>query len=726
MIVTKRNGTKENLDYSKIHQVIEWAVDGTENTSVSQIELGAKIQFTDGIKTSDIHDMLIKSTVSLITKDERDYAKVAAKLWVFKLRKQLFRQYEPPSVKSLFTKNIEIGVYDNVLAGYTDEDFELLESIIDHDRDLTFEYAGLSQFISKYLVKDRSTGEIYETPQFAYLAISCTLFGKDFDKVKKFYDQISTFKMSLPTPIMSGVRTLTRQFSSCVLIDSDDSLESINSTASSIVNYVSQRAGIGINAGRIRSIGSKVRNGEVMHTGVIPFLKYFKSALKSCSQGGVRGGAATVFYPWWHSEIESLIMLKNENGVEETREHKLDYGIQLNEFFLNKAINNETVSIFSPHDVPELYESFFVDNFEEVYDNCVKNFSIDRKEINALDLLRTIVDERNTTGRIFIHFVDNVYNQGMYTQAVYQSNLCMEIVLPTTPVYHEQGTGDIQLCTLAAVNLAAFDDPTEMKETCEILVEALNIVIDYQNYPVKVAERTTKRFRPLGIGVINLATLLAKNGLKYGSDDALKLVDMYLQHMSYYLIDASVELNKIKQYDIEETLYNKGLVPLDLRKESIDDLVEHVDYMEWGGLKTKLKRYGIANSALMAVAPTESSSQISNSTNGVEIPRDFVSYKKSKDGVLPQVVPGLPEGMEHELLFDTDCVEYLKTIAVIQKNIDQSISTNTWYSPDNLTGRISENKLIKDILTCHKLGIKTLYYSNNNDKEVEICEGCTV
>lgn len=733
MRVKKRNGKVEDLDYEKIHKVIDWAGEGLVDVSTSQVEIGAKIQFSDLMETSNIHDMLIKSAVNLIDETHRDYAKLSARLLLFKLRKEVYGKFEPYTIKEMFKHNVEIGVYDKVLAEYTDEEYERLENIVDHSRDLNYEYAGLTQVIQKYLVKDRSKkGVIYETPQVAYLAMSCIFFGKDLDKIETFYNQASLFKFSLPTPIMGGVRTPTRQFSSCVLIDSGDSLDSIADTGKAIMKYVSQRAGIGVNVGRIRSIGSKIRNGEVEHTGLLPFLKYLRGALKSCSQGGIRGGAATTFYPWWHKEYETLIMLKNENGIDETRERQLDYGVQFNKFFFDALINDEEVHLFSPHDVPELYEAFFLGNntFIDEYTKAINNPFIHSKVVKAKDLATEFIEERVTTGRIYVQFVDNIYDQGMYDEAVYQSNLCMEIVLPTSPLDISKNEGKIQLCTLASLNLDAFDDPVDMKDSCEILVEALNNLLDYQDYPIDIARRTTMDYRPLGVGVINLATLLAKNGFEYGSKEGLELVDKYLQHMSYYLINKSCELNKHYKNKNDKSIYNHGKLPFEFRNDNVDKLVEHKLYdLDWSGLKTRLIEHGIANTALMAVAPTESSSQILNATNGIEMPRMAVSKKGSKDGLLTQVVPNLPNDHEFQYLFDqVGCQEYLKTVAVIQKYIDQSISTNTFYNPNHYpNNEISETMLLSDVIYAHKLGIKTLYYSTLNDQEErDVCEGCVV
>ena len=595
----------------------------------------------------------------------------------------------------------------------------------------------MEQFRGKYLVQDRLTKKPFETPQVLYMMIAATLFSQypketRLKYVKEFYDAVSLFYVSLPTPIMAGVRTPTRQFSSCVLIESGDSLDSINSTATSIVRYISKKAGIGIGAGSIRAIGSRVNDGSIVHTGLIPFLKYFQSAVKSCSQGGVRGGAATVYLPIWHLEFENLIVLKNNKGTEENRVRNMDYAFQFNKTMYERLLTGGNITLFSPNDVPGLYEAFYADQaeFKRLYEKYEADLSIRKKVMPAIDVFTMFITERKNTGRIYLMNVDHANEHGSFIPElapIRMSNLCTEIDLPTTPLKSaEDEDGEISLCTLSAINWGLINDPKEFEKYCTIAVRALDALLDYQGYPVPAAKRGTENRRPLGIGIINLAYFLAKRGLRYDAA-ALETVDRYAESWSYYLIKASVELAKEKGACLKsnETKYARGILPIDTYKRDVDELVAHSEHMDWEQLRIDLREYGIRNSTLMALMPAETSAQISNSTNGIEPPRDLVSYKQSKDGVSAQVVPGYHRlKNQYDLLWDQKSPEgYLKICAVLQKYIDQGISVNTSYNPEHFEdSKVPMSQLIRDIVTFYKYGGKQLYYNNTFDGAGEMKE----
>lgn len=731
--VTKRDGRREPLDLDKIHRVVSWAAQDLENVSVSLVELRSQVQFVDGMKTSDIHELLIKSAADLITEETPDYQFLAARLAVFHLRKKAFGQFDPPKLLDHVTKLVNLGKYDEeLLEKYTPEEYEILDSFLQHERDLDFAYAGVKQLEGKYLVQDRVTKQIYESAQFLYLLIAASLFADypketRLDYIKRFYDAVSTFKISLPTPIMAGVRTPTRQFSSCVLIECDDSLDSINATSSAIVKYVSQRAGIGINAGRIRAIGSKIRGGEAYHTGVIPFYKLFQAAVKSCSQGGVRGGAATVFYPLWHREARELLVLKNNRGVEDNRVRQLDYGVQINGFLYNRLKTKEgVITLFSPSEVPGLYDAFFEDQdeFARLYEKYEQDPSINKVKVPAVELFSSLMQERASTGRIYIHNVDNTNTHSAFNPKkapIRQSNLCLEITLPTKPLNHIfDEEGEIALCTLSAFNLGAIEDLNELEELADLVVRALDSLMDYQNYPIKAAEISTKRRRSLGIGVINYAYYLAKNGVKYTDGSAKDLTHRTFEAIQYYCLKASNRLAQERgacEY-FGDTNYAQGLLPIDHYNKNLDKVSETELELNWEELRTNIARWGLRNSTLTSLMPSETSSQISNATNGIEPPRGFVTIKQSKDGILRQVVPEiLKYRQNYELLWTwPDNRGYLELVGIMQKFVDQSISANTNYDPAKFPGnKVPMQQLLKDLLLCHKLGIKTLYYHNTND-----------
>lgn len=730
--VTKRDGRLEPIDLDKIHKVIEWAADGLDNVSVSQVELKSHIQFYDGIRTRDIHETIIKAAADLISEDTPDYQYLAARLAIFHLRKIAYNQFTPPHLYDQVSKLTAEGKYDeHILADYSLDEFNELNDYIDHWRDMNLAYAAVEQMAGKYLVQDRVTKTVYESPQFLYILVGMCLFAS-YDKsermtyVKRFYDATSQFKISLPTPIMSGVRTPSRQFSSCVLIECGDSLDSINATTSAIVRYVSQRAGIGVNAGRIRALGSPIRGGEAQHTGCIPFYKLFQTAVKCCSQGGVRGGAATLFYPLWHLEVESLLVLKNNRGVEDNRVRQMDYGVQLNKLLYTRLIKGQDICLFSPSDVPGLYDAFFEDQdeFERLYHQYEQDENIRKRHIPATELFSMMMQERASTGRIYIQNVDHCNTHSPFDPKVApirQSNLCMEIALPTSPLDNiNDENGEIALCTLSAVNLGKVNDVSDIEEPAELIVRALDALLDYQDYPVKAAENGSRKRRTLGVGVINYAYYLAKNGTKYSEEAALGLTHKTFEALQFYLLKASNKLAKEKGAcpAFADTTYSQGILPIDTYKADLDKVCQEPLHLDWEALREDIKTHGLRNSTLSALMPSETSSQIANATNGIEPPRGLVSIKASKDGILKQVVPDIGNLKDqYELLWQMPNNDgYLKLVAIMQKFIDQSISANTNYDPSRFEGsRVPMKVLLKDLLTAYKLGVKTLYYHNTRD-----------
>ncbi|WP_199611869.1 class 1a ribonucleoside-diphosphate reductase subunit alpha [Flocculibacter collagenilyticus] len=730
--VTKRDGNKEPLDLDKIHRVITWAAEGLSNVSVSQVEIKSHIQFYDGIKSEDIHETIIKAAADLISKETPDYQYLAARLAIFHLRKKAYGRFEPPTLYQHVVGMVEKNRYDShILADYSKAELDEMDSFLDHSRDLNFSYAAVKQLEGKYLVQNRVTGDIFESAQFLYILVAACLFSKydrsnRMDYIRRFYDATSQFKISLPTPIMAGVRTPTRQFSSCVLIECDDSLDSINATASSIVKYVSQRAGIGINAGRIRALGSTIRNGEAFHTGCIPFYKYFQTAVKSCSQGGVRGGAATLFYPLWHLEVESLLVLKNNRGVEENRVRHMDYGVQFNKTMYSRLIKDDYITLFSPSDVPGLYDAFFEDQdkFEALYVKYENDSSIRKKRIKALELFSLFMQERASTGRIYLQNVDHCNTHSPFDSKVApvkQSNLCLEIALPTKPLNNiNDENGEIALCTLSAFNLGAINSLDDLEELADLAVRALDSLLDYQDYPMEAARQGSMARRTLGIGVINYAYYLAKNGVKYSDGSANGLTHKTFEAIQYYLLKASNNLAKEVGAcpKFHETTYAKGLLPIDTYKKDLDQICDEPLHLDWNTLRTDIVEHGLRNSTLSALMPSETSSQISNATNGIEPPRGHISVKSSKDGVLKQVVPEYDKLKDaYELLWDIPNNNgYIQLVGLMQKFVDQAISANTNYDPNKFDqGKVPMKLLIKDLLTAYKMGLKTLYYHNTRD-----------
>ena len=733
----------------KIHRVIEWAAEGLDNVSVSQVEISSHIQFYDKITTKSIHETIIKSAADLISAATPDYQYLAARLAIFHLRKIAFGQFEPPHLFDHVTKLTQEGRYDaHILQDFSKEEFDTLNDYIDHNRDLSFAYAAVKQMEGKYLVQDRVSKQVFESPQFLYMLVGMCLFAsydKQYDKaarldyIKRFYDATSTFKISLPTPIMSGVRTPSRQFSSCVLIECDDSLDSINATTSAIVRYVSQRAGIGVNAGRIRALGSPIRGGEAQHTGCIPFYKLFQTAVKCCSQGGVRGGAATLFYPIWHLEVENLLVLKNNRGVEDNRVRHMDYGVQINKTIYQRLIKNQNVTLFSPSDVPGLYDAFFADQakFERLYEQYEQDASIRKRSVPAQELFSLMMQERASTGRIYVQNVDHCNTHSPFDPSVApirQSNLCMEIALPTQPLDNiNDESGEIALCTLSGINLGEINQLEDIKEPAELIVRALDALLDYQDYPVIAAKNGSMKRRTLGIGVINYAYYLAKNGTKYSDPTALGLTHRTFEALQYYLLVASNKLAKEQGAcpAFGDTTYSQGILPIDTYKADIDAICNEPLQLDWEALRHDIKTHGLRNSTLTALMPSETSSQIANATNGIEPPRGLVSVKASKDGILKQVVPEIDKLKDqYELLWQMPNNKgYLSLVAIMQKFIDQSISANTNYDPTKFEdSRVPMKVMIQDLLMAYKLGVKTLYYHNTrdgaNDAQDDLENGC--
>lgn len=735
IFVTKRNEDKEPLDIDKFHQVVFYACEGITGVSPSQVEIKSHIQFYNGITTSDIQETLIKSAADLISEETPNYQWVAGRLINYHLRKSVYGNFIPWHLRELVIKNIERGMYDpELLNTYTEEEWNILDGYINHSRDENLTYAAMEQFRGKYLVQNRVSGDIYETPQMAYMLIAATLFG-DYPKsnrlkwVKDYYDSISTFELSLPTPIMAGVRTSQRQFSSCVLIETGDSLDSINATSSAIVKYVSQKAGIGIGAGSIRAIGSPIRNGDASHTGVIPFFKLFQASVKSCSQGGVRGGAATTYYPIWHYEVDDLMVLKNNKGTDDNRVRHLDYGVQFNKLMYERLIQGGNITLFSPSDVPGLYDAFFEDQdrFKELYETAERNTRLRKKTVPAIDLFSSFMEERKNTGRVYLMNVDHANTHGAFDESVApirQSNLCCEIDLPTQPLSSDPTEGEISLCTLSAVNWGIMRTPHDFERVCKLAVRGLDALLDYQKYPVLAAELSTMKRRPVGVGIINFAYWLAKHDSTY-QDPNLELIDEWAEAWSYYLIKASADLAAEFGHcpGTNETKYSQGITPNQTYKKDLDELIPHVERMPWDDLRAQLKETGIRNSTLMALMPAETSAQISNSTNGIEPPRSFVSVKQSKHGILKQVVPGIHRlKNKYDLLWDQKSPEgYLKIMAVLQKYVDQGISVNTTYNPVHFEDeKIPMSVMLQHLIMFYKYGGKQLYYFNTFDGQGEL------
>ena len=733
--VVKRDGSVESLNLDKVHAMVELACEDLAGVSASQVEMNSGIQFYDGIKTEDVQEILIRSANDLISLDTPNYQYVAARLLLFGLRKAVFGYHpdKPPILYNHICKCVDHGMYDEeLLTVYTEEEWEEIESYVDHDRDYMFTYAGLRQVCDKYLVQDRSTGYLFETPQQMYIMIAATLFSKypkdtRLEYVRRYYEAISTHKINIPTPVMAGVRTPLRQFASCVLVDVDDTLDSIFSSDMAIGYYVAQRAGIGINAGRIRGINAKIRGGEVQHTGVVPFLKKFEATVRCCTQNGIRGGSATVHFPIWHQEIEDIIVLKNNKGTEDNRVRKLDYSIQLSKLFYERFIENKEITLFSPHDVPDLYESFGTDRFDELYCSYESDESIPSKRVGAQGLILDLLKERAETGRLYLMNIDHCNSHSSFKDKVNMSNLCQEITLPTDPINHiDSQDGEIALCILSAINVGKIRNLNEMENLCDLAVRALEELIDYQEYPVPAARRSTLARRSLGIGFIGLAHYFAKNGVKYDSQEAYDLTHKLTESFQYNLLRASNNIAKEKGAcdAFHRTKYIDGILPIDTYKSEVDELVTVSYEYDWDSLRDDIAEWGLRHSTLSAQMPSESSSVVSNATNGIEPPRDYLSVKKSKKGPLKQIVPQFTTYKNnYTLLWDMPSNEgYINVTAIMQKFFDQAISGNWSYNPENYPdNEVPVSVMANDLLTTYKYGWKTSYYQNTyvNKKDVD-------
>ena len=728
IFVIKRNGRgREPLNIDKIHDMVEYACEDITGVSSSLVEMNSGLQFYDNIPTDQIQQILIRSASDLISLENPNYQYVAARLLLFSLRKQINRRlWDHPHLHTQVKKCVELGVYDKeILKWYDKGEFDRMNTILDHDRDYSFTYAGLRQVMDKYLVQDRSTGTIYETPQQMYMMIAATIFAKypknkRLTYIRKYYNAISKFQINIPTPVMAGVRTPMRQYASCVLVDVNDTLPSIFSSDMAVGYYTAQRAGIGLNMGRIRGINSKIRGGEVAHTGVVPFLKKFEATVKSCTQNGVRGGCATVHFPIWHKEIEDIIVLKNNKGSEDNRVRKLDYSIQISKLFYERFISDDDITLFSPHEVPGLYDAYGTPEFDALYEKYERATSVKKKKINAQQLFGAILKERAETGRIYIMNIDHTNTHSSFKDQVYMSNLCQEITLPTDPIEHIDGEGEIALCILSAINLGAVKKIDDLENLCDLSVRGLEELIDLQNYPVRAAELSTKARRSLGIGYIGLAHFLAKNKVKYNSKEAWHLLDEWTEAFQYYLLKSSNQLaiEKGPCTKFDRTKYSDGILPIDTYKKDVDSIVKRKLSYDWSTIRKSIKEHGLRHSTLSAQMPSESSSVVCNETNGIEPPRDFLSVKKSKKGPLKQIVPGYPNLKNYyTLLWDMPGNEgYINVVAVMQKYFDQAISGNWSYNPEQYEGnQVPVSVMARDLLTTYKMGWKTSYYQNTYD-----------
>jgi len=735
-MIVKRDGGKEHINIDKIHKVVMHACDGLAGVSASQIEMNANLQFYDGMSTGEIQEVLVRSANDLISLEAPNYQYAAARLLSYGTNKQVFGEYNAITLQQNIDRNINRGVYDKeILEKYTADEITTLDSYIRHKRDENFTYAGLRQVVDKYLCQDRSTGEIFETPQFMYMMIAATLFAgypkeTRMHYVRRYYDATSLFRINIPTPVMAGVRTPVRQFASCVLVDSDDTLDSIFASDMAIGRYTAQRAGIGINSGRIRGVNSKIRGGEVAHTGIIPFLKKFESTVRCCTQNGVRGGSATVHFPFWHQEIEDILVLKNNKGTEDNRVRKLDYSIQLNKTMYERLLSGADITLFSPHDVPGLYEAYFgdADVFKELYEKYERATSIKKTKISAMELFSALVKERAETGRIYIMNVDHCNTHSSFKDKVYMSNLCQEITLPTKPLTHiDDPEGEIALCILSAINVGVIKSLDDLEELCELAVRALEEIIDYQKYPIKAAEISTKARRSLGVGYIGLAHYLAKHHVNYADQKAWTMVHDLTEAFQYYLLRASNKLAQERgacEY-FNRTKYSDGILPIDTYKKDVDTIVENKLNYDWDSLRNDIKEHGLRHSTLSAQMPSESSSVVSNATNGIEPPRGYLSVKKSKKGPLKQIVPQYQTLKNHyTLLWEMSSNEgYINIVSAMQKFFDQAISGNWSYNPTQYPdNEVPMSVMLQDLLNTYKYGWKTSYYQNTYDYKTDPSE----
>lgn len=735
--VIKRNGEIVPLDISKIQRQVAFGCKGIENVSPSMVEIKAQIELHDGMSTSTIDELLLKAMVNLIDESENsdinnvNYQYVAGRQKVSMLRKEVYGSYNPSPLYDIVVKNIAEGMYTpELLKWYTKQEWQAIDAFIDHTKDENYTYAAIAQLTEKYLVQNRATGQVYESPQIRYAIAAATAFhaepkGKRLQYVKEYYECASAGQFTLATPVLAGLGTTTKQFSSCVLISSDDTLDSIFASGEMMAKYASKRAGIGLEIGRIRPVGAAIRNGEIKHTGMIPFLKKWFGDLRSCSQGGVRNASCTVTFPIWHYQFEDLIVLKNNQGTEETRVRQMDYSVVVSKMFWNRYRNNESITLFDPHEVPDLYEAYYRDSaeFEVLYTQYEANPSIKKKVMPAVEIFKNgILKERTDTGRIYLVNIDNVINQGPFdtkVDPIYQSNLCQEILLPTKPFQRiEDQSGRIALCTLGSINWGSFKTPEEMQKCCKVLVRSLSNLLSYQDFLSIQSKLANDEFEPLGVGITNLAYWHANKGYKYGEPEALAEVKRWMEHQAFYLTETSVELAKERGAckRSEFTYYGKGVFPWERRNVGVNELTSFAPStnLDWEGLRVKLLQYGVRNATLMAVAPVESSSVVLNSTNGIEMPMELISVKESKAGSFVQVVPEYTRlKNQYQMMWEQkDCVDYLKTAAVLAVYIDQSLSTNTFYNPAFFDqGKVPGTLIAKNLMLAYKWGIKTIYYS---------------
>jgi ribonucleoside-diphosphate reductase alpha chain len=733
--VVKRSGERVPLDISKIQRQVAYDCKGIDGVSPSMIEIKAQIELHDGMTTETIDELLLKAMVDLIDETENpeinntNYQYVAGRQKVSMLRKEVYGTYTPPALYDIVKKNVEVGMYTpELLEWYTEDEWKIIDLFIDHAKDEEYTYAAIAQLAEKYLVQNRATGQIYETPQVRYAIAAATAFHnepkeKRLKYVKEYYECASDGHFTLATPVLAGLGTPTKQFSSCVLISSDDTLDSIFASGEMMAKYASKRAGIGLELGRIRPVGAPIRNGEIKHTGMIPFLKKWFADLRSCSQGGIRNASCTVTFPVWHAQFEDLIVLKNNQGTEEVRVRQMDYSVVVNKMFWNRYRKGENITLFDPHEVPDLYQAYYRDSkeFETLYLKYEQDKTKKKKVLSAEDVFKNgILKERTDTGRIYLVNIDNVINQGPFDtrlDPIYQSNLCQEILLPTKPFQRiEDPEGRIALCTLGSINWGAFSKPQDMRKACRVLVRSLSNLLNYQDFLSIQSKLANEDFEPLGVGITNLAYWHAKRSYKYGETDALAEVKRWMEHQAYYLTETSVELAQEKgpcgrsQY----TYYGKGVFPWERRSEGVNELTDFTPSMDWEPLRERLKQYGIRNATLMAVAPVESSSVVLNSTNGIEMPMELISVKESKAGSFVQVVPEYRRlKNRYQLMWDQqDCNAYLKTSAVLAAYIDQSLSTNTFYNPAFFPGgKVPGTLVAKNLMLAYKWGLKTIYYS---------------
>ena len=733
--VIKRSGKKVPLDISKIQRQVAFGCRGIDGVSPSMIEIRAKLEFHDGMTTETIDQLLLQSMVSLIDENENpeinnvNYQYVAGRQRVSMLRKEVYGNYDPPKLYSIVKKNIELGMYTpELLDWYSEDEWNIIDLFIDHTKDENYTYAAIAQLCEKYLVQNRATGQIYETPQVRYAIAAATAFHNEpkdtrLKYVKEYYECASDGHFTLATPVLAGLGTTTKQFSSCVLISSDDTLDSIFAAGEMMAKYASKRAGIGLEIGRIRPLGAPIRNGEIKHTGLIPFLKKWFADLRSCSQGGIRNASCTITFPIWHAQFEDLIVLKNNQGTEETRVRQMDYSVVVNAMFWRRYKNGENITLFDPHEVPDLYEAYYRDSaeFEKLYLQYEQDKTKKKKSLPADEIFKNgILKERTDTGRIYFVNIDNVISQGPFDTTldpIYQSNLCQEILLPTRPFQRiEDPDGRIALCTLGSINWGSFRNPQEMRKACRVLVRSLSNLLNYQDFLSVQSRLANDDFEPLGVGVTNLAYWHAKRHFKYGTKESLAEVKRWMEHQSYYLTEMSVELAQERGAckRSEYTWYGRGVFPWERRAKGVNELADFTPSMDWESLRDKIKKYGIRNATLMAVAPVESSSVVLNSTNGIEMPMELISVKESKAGSFVQVVPEYKRlKNRYQLMWDqTDCVDYLKTAAVMAAYIDQSLSTNTFYNPAHFKdGKVPATLVAKNLMLFYHWGGKTVYYS---------------